>query len=169
MNKSGYRLYMPYRYLLKLMGREPDEIGNNDRYLDCCVNPVWHFDEFDVQSWDYNWFTDRDTNILLPVREVGANAVYEEDPGDVKVNENYEDDYAGIIDFYYINLLFKNNISDDKKNSIVHDLIKKYVHMFNDEPNIEYQADKMIQNVDGKYIKMAWMKNIYKHCNTLFL
>lgn len=153
-----YTLCMPYRYLVRLMGREPDSIGDNQRYVNCKVNPTWHFDHYTVQSWDYDWFVNRDLEepAIWPVREVGEHAVYEEDPEDVKINEHYEDGEVGNVIFYTVHILFGPGLSHEKKQQVLSDLLQKYVNLFRDPCMfLELERDKItLKSATGKYIRL---------------
>ena len=155
---------MPYRYLKKLIGREPDKYGDNQSYLYCQVNPKWYFDKYDVISYDYKWFVDRDTDSdiepELPVRYVGINAFYSEATEDIKVTDIFDDDnYVGDILFYDVIIKFNDKINNQDKTNILIELIERYTNIFGDVPKIELLANKMIKNVVGKYIKIIIVKD----------
>ncbi len=155
-----YTLEMPYRYLKKIMGREPDDKGDNSMtYYECEVNACWYFSNYQIINYDYQFYVDLDKYTELPVRKVGIEANFKENIDDIEICEFMGDNDIGDVDFYKTHVIFKNDLTINKINEIINYLIKEYTSIFNDTPTITYRENKMINTVNGEYIKLKYNRN----------
>ena len=167
-----YTIEIPYRYMKKIIGRPPDEIGDDSAYYQCKVNPKWIFENHIIFNCNYQLYTndnesdnesdnyDKDSDEY--VRRVGINATFDEDINDVQICDfgddymGFGDDYVDSINLYNFILQFNNISTSIQKNIIIRDFINKYTILFNDIPKIKYyqNTNDIIEKVEGKYLSI---------------
>ena len=169
-----YAFYMPYRYIVKLIGRPPDETGDDRAYMSADVLPRWNFDNYVIRDTCFNDFTyfDKRTqqNEKLKVRYVGKKANYKEDIDDVYVyseEEEFSDEeindranyYVGDVEFFHCKLIFDENLTYEQTDKIIENIINDYVSLFNEQPIVEIK-NKKINSVKGEYINLFLLNRI---------
>ncbi len=128
------------------------------RYYECEVNACWYFSDFQIINYDYQFYVDLDKDVELPVRKVGMEANFKENVHDIEICEFMGDNDIGDVNFYKTHVIFKSDLNNTRINEIINYLIEEYTSLFNDTLIITYLTNKMINSVDGEYIKLKYSK-----------
>lgn len=152
----------------KIIGRPPDETGDNNLFYTADCLPLWRFSNYTIISLSYDDFTffNKKTQQIeeQKIRNIGKNIIPKGDINDYFIlsdsdEENYhqDDNFIGDINYYYFYLKFNDDISTVQANNIVKDFIQQYTLLFNDQPIIELK-NGIIYKATGEHLKMIQHK-----------